>query len=261
MFGKFGYEFYDSPRLGTETAPARVKIALKNHRLRADLFAGRALTAVSVQTRRDSQFLVAFTLDTLGDTAWGVTRDGAIEGLALLDDLAAARKRWAGTTVYSRRRLIDVYDSSTSTFSSIKVSISEPLKVTDVAWGRTPLPPKPVWIVVQRADGVRGLIPVNMSWTNVLSSKRRSGMPWEDDLLGEDPRKTHRWDDAVWETIDNHNVIPGMTREQARLSWGDPKEQRDSTAADGRKIAVWRYDAGTLVFPGDSLVKTEVVGQ
>lgn len=248
MFEKFGYELYVDKGYASRSAAS-----LSNGRLRADLFAGKRMVAQSVTAIGGGERSIVFRLDTLGITVTATTRSGTVEGIAPAGDLDEARKRWLGDTVYSVRRSIDTYDSASARFGSVKVSLGDPLRVTDVVWGATPLPPKPIWIAVQTAGGARGFIPIHYSWTNVLADKRISEIPWEADVLEQDPRKLYKWDEHVWNTIDSHNIFAGMTRSQVRMSWGGPvRVERDSTATEA-VVEKWFYDGNTLVFSGDSL--------
>jgi len=144
-----------------------------------------------------------------------------------------------------------VNDSSTGSFGTFKVSVGAPLTVTDVAWGRTPLPPKPVWLLVECADKRRGFIPTNYSYTNVLAGKRFARLPWESEILEQNPREANKWDEAIWEMIDSHNVAAGMSTAQVRLAWGEPRSMEQDSAASTIR---WVYEAQTLTFVRDSLV-------
>jgi hypothetical protein len=253
MFRTFGYPLYRSARLDSARSPLDSSIQLDNRRLRYEPFAGTAATVKAVEQHDDGEYLITFTTDTLALTVYGRTRNEIIEGIHPEEDLAAARKRWVGQTVFSRRRLVDTYDSVASKFSTVKVSIREPLRVTTVRWGMTPLPPKPLWLMVRGADSLHGIIPVHYSWTNVPPSKRTGRLPWSGDILEEDPRQ-NRWPQAVWEAIDSSKILTGMTHEQVRLSWGEPNESHSRPGEGGETILELVYPGTVLVFEGDTLV-------
>ncbi len=249
MFRTFGHHMYTSGAFEDDPQPPRAGLELESHRLAYEPFAGHTLTVTSVEQQSDGEYLVVARLDTLELTVYGKTSRGIIEGLLDTDDLASARKRWQGKTVYSRRRLIDVYDSTASKFTNLRVSILEPLKVFDVHPGIIPLPPKPIWLIVDRADGSRGIIPLHYSWTNVLEEKRSPGMPWEQDIFEANPRDLYpRWEQYAWETIDNHHVYVGMTKEQVTMSWGEPRQ----VVQDSARIE-WVYGKSKLTFKADTL--------
>ncbi|MBD3317508.1 MAG: hypothetical protein GF344_17090 [Chitinivibrionales bacterium] len=252
MFRKFGYLLYTSPQLDSATSAPNPAVALKNHRLKYDVFAGGVVTVTAVEEQDDGEYLATFQTDTMGLTVYGKTRNGIIEGIHAEEDLVAARDRWLGQTVFSRRRLIDTYDSAASRFATTPVSITEPLEVVAVRWGMTPLPPKPIWLVVQRADGSRGIIPVNYSWTNVPPQKRTDGLPWSMDILEEDPR-SYGWEDEIWEAIDETKLLTGMTTKQVRLSWGEPANTHSRIDERGRRVRELTYPGDILFFVNDSL--------
>lgn len=253
MFRKFGYELYETRDLGNAIAPADTSRFLSNGRLRADLFGG-ATMKVEEATAFGEDFLVRFRVQPESLQVFGRTKNGAIEGIAIQQDLAVARGRWTGDTVYSARRQIDVFDSTKHAFSSIPVSLTEPLYVSEIVWGQTPLPPKPIWVQVVRPNGDQGFIPIHFSWTNVIRNRRyEHGHPWQDDLLEENPKSTFNWDEYYWEAIDQHKVLSGMTPDQVRLSWGPPLTRTEHTMNDSTIVRQWEYDRGILRFVNDSL--------
>jgi hypothetical protein len=256
MFRGFGYHLYTSPHFEQSRAPVDSLVELPNHRLRYERFEKAQVVVTSVQPLPGKEFLVTFSVDSAAPWAYAKTTSGIIEGIARIDDLEGAAGRWRGRTIYSRRRSIDIYDEVNSRFTSIKVSITEPLTVREVRWGIAPLPPKPIWLVVRRVSGETGIIPVYYSWTNVLPSNRTSGPPWQSDILEENPREKYHWDEVIWEAIDTHRLLTGMTAEQVRLSWGDPDSKVGRIEAGSSRI-VWPYERGTLVFAKDSLVRIE----
>jgi|GEM_PF-818952 len=254
MFRKFGHYLYTTQGLDNDPKPCDTAIELPNHRLKYEPFARRTIKVLLTTRLPDGEYLVSALLDTLNLTVYAKTSRGVIEGLLLHDDLVEAGWRWTGATVYSRRRLIDTYDSTRSTFSNVKVSILEPLTVVAVRPGIIPLPPKPIWLIVERPDKTRGIIPLSWSWTNVLEEKQTPGLPWDQDILEHNPRTLYPdWEPYTWETIDKHNVYKGMTRQQVLMSWGTPQTivQKDSAAVE------WTFQKSRLTFTGDSLAVIE----
>lgn len=247
MFQKFGYHLYDSPLLDEETQPADTTAVLKNHRLKYDRYKLAQITALTVSPQADGEYVISFQVDSPSvepSIVYGKTSNGTLEGIALASDLADARRHWLGDTVYSRRRILDRYDSSEAKFSSMGVSISTPLQVIDVHWGMIPLPPKPIWLEVESPTGPKGIIPIHFSWTNVLENMRTDGLPWEADVLAKNPRNTRDWPDEIWTAIDAHKVTTGMTSEQVEMSWGEPNSTE--TREDG--TVIWSFDRGKVRF-------------
>jgi hypothetical protein len=251
MFRNFGYHLYSSPLLEQCREPINPAIELSNHRLLYRAFEKNTAAVTAVSAQPDGEYLVTFQVDSPAVTAYGKTTQGIIEGLGLFDDLQQARERWKGAIIFSRRRSIDIYDSTASRFTSVKVSMAEPLKVRDVVWGIIPLPPKPLWLLVQRGNGQAGIIPVHYSWTNVLPQKQTPGLPWAADILEQNPREQYSWDETIWEAIEEHRILTGMSRDQVRLSWGEPQQELSDKAAPSH--TTWIYERGRLVFVKDSL--------
>ncbi len=256
MFQKFGYELYTSPLFSKGRTPADSRIAHANHRLKYDLFKGTTITATAVKKMNTNAYHITFKSDTMGLVIYGKTGNGIIEGIALFSDLGEAGNRWKGKTIFSRRRSIEMFDSVASRFSSVKVSITEPLHVQRIRWGVTPLPPKSLWLMVVRRDGSQGFIPINYSWTNVLREEGTEKLPWVKDIFEHDPRKIYAWEEYIWETIDNHNICTNMTTEQVRFSWGEPKDKKTEKTGDGKEITTYMYSGKTLRFVNDTLRST-----
>jgi len=257
MFQKYGYELYTSPLFSEDTTPADPKTAHTNHRIRYEPFKATSITATDVQKLAEGEFFITFQTDTLNLTVYSRTRKGIVEGIALYSDFENAEKRWKGQTIYSRRRSIETYDSVRSCFNSIKVSITEPLRVAAIRWGITPLPPKSLWLVIQRKDGFTGFLPINYSWTNVLKTEDTGNVPWSRDIFEKNPKELYKWEDYIWETIDKHNVCTGMTTEQVIFSWDDPQSRKTVQDSTGFRITTFLYKGKTLIFENDTLRRTE----
>jgi hypothetical protein len=257
MFQKYGYELYISPLFSEDSIPADPKIAHANHRINYGPFKGTTITATDVQKLNDGEYVITFQTDTLNLTVYGRTRKGIIEGIALYSDFEEAEKRWKGKTIFSRRRSIETYDSAQSCYNSIKVSITEPLKVVSIRWGITPLPPKSLWLVVESPHGFTGFLPINYSWTNVLKTEDTDNVPWERDIFEKNPREVYKWEDYIWTTIDKHNVCTGMTTEQVLFSWDNPQNRKTVQDSTGMQVTTFTYKGKILVFENDTLRRTE----
>ena len=257
IFETYGYELYVTPLLNAEKKSGDAAVVLSNHRLRSDVFARHKLTVSAVKPSGRGEYLVSFLLDTLDLALYAKTNNGVVEGVAIQDDLDSARTRWLGKKVYARNRCIEFYDSVSGQISSVKVSIGEALTVADVVWGKTPMPAKPLWVVVQRASGQRGIITCFYSWTNTVAAKRKSGTAYECDILERNPKDLYQWDRTTWETIDSHAIFNGMAAEQVRLSWGDPlkKIRVSQSVLSGKPSSsvTWVYDGNELLIRNDTL--------
>lgn len=250
---QFGYELYLTAALGASKKKPDPAWETPQRRVRCDKI-GKSYIIVNEALPAGREYLVKFTHEQTGVVLFGKTRDGSIEGVAFAADIDAAQKRWHGKVVYSVRRFIDVFDSVTGKLDNIKVRIDQPLTVVDVRWGLTPLPPKPLWIMVTSECGEKGFIPTRTSWTNAITVIKSDSTPWSDDLMEIDPKKVYTWDEAVWEAVNNHSVATGMTRQQVRMSWGGPKSVTQGPSGNAE---TWAYAAQNLLFTNDSLVSTD----
>lgn len=256
MFQNYGYELYTSPLFSEDTTPADTNFAHENHRLKYDPFKATNIAATAVEKMEGGGYRVTFKTDTFQLAVYGRTRKGMIEGLALYSDFDAAEKRWKDKTVYSRRRSIETYDSTHSRYQSVKVSITEPLNVITVRWGITPLPPKSLWLIVERQNGFRGFIPINYSWTNVLQTEETASLPWENDIFEQNPKEIYNWEDRIWKTIDKHNISTQMTTEQVQFSWGKPINSYTKIDSEGKEKTIYLYRNKKLTFRNDTLIFT-----
>ena len=249
----FGYGLYRTPQLDRSKNKPDLEMETKERRIRCEKFTGSVIDAQDVKPS-GKEYIVHFIHEPTRISLFGMTHRGAIEGLALFEDLAKARQRWQGAAVYSMRRFINVYDSTTGNVNTQKVKIEDPLRVVELRWGTTPLPPQPIWLMVETPRKISGFIPVSISWTNSMIDKITHGNPWDDDILEQDPRKVFSWDNVVWNAIDNHSIISSMTKSQVRLSWGQPKTIRKDNKGI-KNGEYWQFDnEQELYFMGDSLV-------
>ncbi len=250
---QFGYELYLSPELGTSKKKIDPAWETPQRRVRCDKIE-RSYIIVKDVKPIGKDFLVKFENEQSKVMLFGKTRNGSIEGVAFAADIDSAKTRWLGKTVYSVRRFIDACDSVTGKLDNIKVKIEQPLIVTGVRWGMTPLPPKPLWIMVETQTGEKGFIPTRISWINAIIYNKNNSAPWSDDVIDCDPQKLYSWDEAVWETINNHSIATGMTRQQVRMSWGQPKSIAQGPSEN---TETWVYNSQNLNFVNDSLIAAE----
>ena len=249
---QFGYELYLTPECALSKKKLDPDWETARHHIRCDKLEQLIIVAQEVKPA-GKDYLVKFEHEQSGRAIFGKTQQGSLEGIALTADLDSAKSKWLGKTIYSVRRFIDTFDSATGSLGMIKVKIEQPLVVTGVKWGMTPLPPKPLRIEVKTARGEKGFIPTRISWTNTITDKKTDGAPWSEDIMDIDPKKVYSWDETMWETINNHSIATGMTSEQVRLSWGPPQSVVKSASNNSE---TWSFGAQSLVFVNDSLVSS-----
>ncbi len=251
LFRKFGYELYLSKSLSANTAALDTARETDKHHVRYEVLCGKTLIATEI-IPAGGEYLVTFVENGTQTAYYSKTHKHAVEGLALADDIDNASKQWVGKTVFSRRRSIDVYDSLTGTFSNIKVRIQDPLRVSRVIWGTSPMPPKPVWLCVKTATDETGIIPIMQSFANIMTDKIASEAPWQEDLFDTDPTKIYAWDSLTWKEINTHSIVSGMNKEQVLVSWGQP--QRIALGAQKPTCTEqWFYGSQYLCFDHDSV--------
>jgi hypothetical protein len=253
MYCEYGYELYTCPMLESCRGPVDTAVETKSHRVPCGRAVNTALSVVSIEPR-GAEWLVAFRDDAAGKTFYAKTSDGELHEFAYAADCDSAKTRWAGKTIYSTRGFITLVDAGKT--GTVKVRLQDPLRVCDVRPGLTPLPAKPLWLMVEAANGTKGVIPVRFSWTNSPASQRHEGNPWADDIFESNPALSCIADAATWETINLHHVRKGMTREQVRLSWGRPREQKNDMH-EATPSECWVYDNQKLWFDTEELVGIE----
>ena len=253
LYCGYGYELYTCPGLDSCRGPIDTAVETKYHRMRCGRPVNAALNVVSIEPQ-GAEWLVAFRDDAAQKTFYAKTSDGELHEFVYAADCDSAKARWTGKTIYSARGFISIIDTGTS--RTIKVRLQDPLAVCDVRPGLTPLPAKPLWLIVETADGTKGVIPVRFSWTNSPVSQRHDGNPWADDVFESNPALSCTADSATWETINMHHVRKGMTRQQVRLSWGRPREQK-SGMHEAEERECWVYDNQRLWFDTGELVGIE----
>ncbi|MDR3589880.1 MAG: hypothetical protein P4N41_09505 [Negativicutes bacterium] len=176
----------------------------------------------------------------------GRTIRGQLEGLAPARDRENARQQFVGRTIYTKRTtLIGVADPATNPGPlSLTVPLGTPILVTDVWDGIQSA--EPVWLVVS-VHGQKAVLPIAYSWTNQPANSWSAGLPWQQVLFLEDPRQQAGWSQEVWNSVVAGEVKKGMTKEQVRLSWGNPS-RTDETSPGGSR---WFYGNTWLDFTGE----------
>jgi hypothetical protein len=256
LYCAYGYELYSCPGLDACRDAPDTALFTKYHRARCDLFAGRRLTVRSV-AKRGAEWLVAFYDSLSGKRLYAKTSGGVCHEVAYGPDCAAAAERWQGKTVFSARGFVTEFLDGKAV--TVKVDLRDSLRVTDVRFGLTPLPAKPLWLMVESRRGAKGAIPLCFSWTNVMKQMRHDGNPWDDDLFEASPASLYRADSATWEIINAHRVRAGMTRDQVRLSWGRSLLQKKAVYK-GSERECWTYESQKLYFDEKEMVGMEERG-
>jgi len=237
---KYGY---------SDFSESKVLHSLKN--LKYSDYVGRVIRVVDVGQEDYSFRIITFVEEKSNKKIYAEAYNGCIRGIALLDEIEKAKKKWMGKTVYSKARKILTYNEKLDKYGEVKVKIGEPLKVVDIfrgfAWENNRL-----WVVVRTQDAKEGFIKTRFSWTNSYTDEWTDKRPWEDELFGFNPRVKYKWSEEIWGLINNGKIRIGMNQEQVRLSWGKPQEiNKDIYGSSVHEQ--WIYGEQYLYFEGGKL--------
>ena len=217
-------------------------------------FVGRVVRVVSIEQGKgpDGERLDEADLQLEGDKKiiHGDIDQGCMNDVAPVSDLDAARKRYLGKTLWLSSDHLSTYDPQKDTsdspagqeaFQKIRVKQFSPVKIMDIVPGW--YASVPIRFIVQEAsgsEGAAGYVDVHMSDTNIPESLRAVGR-FEDTFMESDPRKKYLWSPKVWAALENKEIFLGMTDQQVRMSWGEPKEIHK--LAGQNHTEQWVYDS------------------
>lgn len=247
---KFGYHLYLRPKMYLYHGRYNPKLEMKaTYHLRHDEFVGKIIKVVNIQEKYP-HYVVTFVEAESNMKIYAETYKGYIDDIAFFDDIAKAKERWLGKTIYSQNRSILTYSEELDEYGKVKVKVGEPLKVIDIWWGFDST--EPLWIIVETTQGERGFISTAFSYTNIYTDRWTETRPWEDDFFEFNPREKYRWNNGIWELINSGKVRVGMNKEQVKLSWGKP-EKINKDIYQGSIHEQWIYGSQYLYFENDKL--------
>jgi len=248
---EFGYDLYLHPDLYSYYGKYNPELETKiTYNLRYDRFVGKIIKVVNIEEGHLHDYLVTFVEEESNMKIYAEPYKGNVSGIALFDDLAKAKKRWLGKTIYSKKRMISTYSEELDKYGEVKVKIGDPLKVIDIWWGFYDI--WPLWVIVETTQGEKGFIPTAFSWTNIYSDWWTEERPWEDYFFEFNPREKYGWNNEIWELINSGKVRIGMNKKQVKLSWGKP-EKINKDIYRGSIHEQWIYDSQYLYFENDKL--------
>jgi hypothetical protein len=226
--------------------------------LRYDRFVGKTISCLEAE-KIQGEFDYAVTFLDPGENLklFGFTYQGHLDGIAFAADLPRSQARWKGKTIYALERHLPGLQPDSDRPQKITVSIGEPLTVLDVGWGTDAL--RPLKVLVARKDGRKGFFSAGFSWTNVFAGWWRETRPWEDVFSETDPREKFKWGEETWKAVDEGTVTRGMTKEQARLSWGKAEKITTERSAGGLR-ELWFYESKVLIFEGEKVAAIQTRG-
>ncbi|MBN1758329.1 MAG: hypothetical protein JW863_08430 [Chitinispirillaceae bacterium] len=236
-----------------DTMPVNPDWENSGHRILCSKIGGDSVYVDKVEPD-SNEWLITFAHIPSEKRLFARTYKQAINEIAFSDDLTAARARWLNRIVFSKKGVISqLGTSATATISSKRIRIQDSLLVVNVRWGMTPLPVKPLWLMVKMNDNTEGFIPLRISWTNTMIDRRSDRQPWDEDIYETNPADLYKWDENMWEVVNNHRVILEMTTDQVTASWGYPlsivPQPDDSTNGE-----IWTYPSHELRFQYNKLI-------
>ncbi len=254
MFRNFGYELFFDKDFENSTLPIDSAAQLKNHRIKFESIADHVLIGRGVEDLGEEK-LITFVDQGTGKEIFAKTYKKAVKEVAFKEDLENAKKRWLGKVVFSKRGMITILENDNG-FGSQKVRIEDSLIVYDIRWGVTPLPVKPLWIMVETNRKTKGFIPVWVSWSNIMDDLPKEGDPWEEEIFESDPKLSFNWEPNIWDLINTHRVTKEMNRDQVLISWGKPLEKYKKEV-NGDSLECWKYQSQVVYFGSKSIIKIE----
>ncbi len=226
--------------------------------LRYDRFVGKTISCVEVEENPGAfNFVATFVEEGENLRLFGFAYQGHLDGIAHAADLTRAKERWGGKTIYSLEKHLQDSQAGSDRQQRIPVKVGEALTVLDVQWGWNAL--QPLKVIVEKRDGKRGFLSAAFSWTNIFTGWWKKTRPWEDVFAEVNPRETFKWGEEVWKAIDEGKVTMGMTKVQARLSWGKP-ETITPDASAGAPREQWFYESNVLTFEGENVAVIQTRG-
>lgn len=176
----------------------------------------------------------------------------SVDDIAPLADIDKARVKYLGRTLWRIRGSILTYNHKKEKYGTVDFKRYSPVRVVDIVVGWPTY--TPVRFILKTPSGEEGFIDVNLSGTNVPSGLRDRER-FDDWFLVEDPRKTYRWPEKVWAAIEEGKVFVGMTAEQARMSWGKPKEI-NKTITGNVEHEQWVYGSGSYLYFDNGILRS-----
>lgn len=153
-----------------------------------------------------------------------------IEGIVPLDNIDVARKLLLGKTLYSmtERGHIDTDKG----LRIIRVNKFAPYKIEEIGIGNAECPVK---IVAKGNDGKKVVFLVSMNGVNATSNNFIFGDGYFHNVFSfSNPKMKYKnIPSSTWNLIIGGKVRVGMTKEQCRLSWGNPENVNVTTGSFG----------------------------
>lgn len=187
-------------------------------------YVGKIIKVTSIDNK--SLPKVQFKVNDTGEVITATAYSDQIDGIARLSDINEARKNWMNSTLWYKREKLFTYNENTDSLGEFKIKKYSPVKIINIVLGWDA--DAPVRFIAETEDGNIGFISINLSGTNTPKILRNLST-FDDYFLSEDPRLKYNWPEDIWKYIEEGKVIIGMNRNQAKMSWGEPKKINKTT--------------------------------
>ena len=216
---------YGDNRVPTPTIPAQQ-------------FQGRTGTVVAVQ---ETTLNFVFRLNDTGEFIETGTSAGC-PSVALKRDFESAKKLYVGKVLYPKGTALHYYEEH------LKAKQYEPLTVIAIDYSDNP--ERPIKLILQGKSATTSFA-INPSGTG-LPYYRNKEYRLDAFFLTENPKLKYKWPASIWKNIENQEASLGMTKQQAKMSWGEPRDINTTIGSFGTHEQ-WVYEGGYLYFDNGRL--------
>lgn len=166
-----------------------------------------------------------------------------INSLVNLDDIDKVKSLLLDTTLYTLSDLWYEDSENDQGFNRVTGLKYEKVKIKNVGLGNSLYPVK---LVFETQDGKQYFI--KMSFSGINARKNSSLNKFEDIFCFNNPRDKHpNITEENWQLIKQSKVMIGMTKEECKLSWGEPKDI-NQTIFENKQSEQWVYSDNYLYF-------------
>ena len=190
------------------------------------------------------KYIIEFKLEDTGEIVIGESISNNLYGITPLWVIDEARKRYIGKTHWITGSVAYTSDESKEERGYFTVKRFSPVNVTDVVISDDQQ--APVRVIFLSQDGKQGYVDVSLSNTNAEEMLTYYHQ-FSEMFLSDDPRTTYKWGERVWELIEKHEVVIGMTMQQVQFSFGKPTDIKTTKSSSGDSD-MWIYGTARTGF-------------
>lgn len=217
-----------------------------------DEYVGRIIEVIEVEYQ-NGLWEVMFKTEDTQEVLLAIAYSDSINDIGLVSDIENARNKWAGKVLWINKTKISTYNSDSGEIGSISTKKLSPVKVKNIVAGWDNY--SPVRLILETNDGKTGFLDVNVSGTNI-SKTLKDNFRFKDYFYEVNPRTTYDWKEKVWNAIERESVFVGMTKEQVKISWGEPENINKTIATYGTREQ-WVYSSNYLYFEENKLTSIQ----